>query len=68
MSKKTKIKMSHQTYPHLPLTSTQKKQTKNIDTYNINTQHFTPPLLKYSSPTYLNKYKKNKKFVSLQNL
>ncbi len=69
MSKKTKKTMSNQAYLHLPLTSNQKNQTKNIDTYNINTQHFTPPLLlKYSSPTYLNKYKKNKKFVSLQNL
>ena len=43
MSKKTKITMSNQAYPHLSLTSNQKKRTKNIDSYNINTQHFTPP-------------------------
>ncbi len=43
MSKKTKKTMSNQAYLHLPLTSNQKNQTKNIDTYNINTQHFTPP-------------------------
>jgi hypothetical protein len=46
MSKKTKITMSHQAYLHLPLTSNQKNRTKNINTYNINTQYFTPPPIK----------------------
>ena len=68
MSKKTKKTMSNQAYPHLPLTSNQKNEQK----YRYIRHWYTilyPHILKYSSPTYLNKYKKKtKKFVSLQNL